>query len=51
MGLCQAKPSDTLDRPGSSILTVWGDFFQPETRTLMIMIQIAGINHEFREVD
>jgi hypothetical protein len=47
MGLCGGKESNnaTLDKPAQSILTVWGDFFSPETRTIMIMVKMGTINH------
>ena len=41
-----------MERPGLQILTVWGDPFQPETRTIMCMIKMAGeLNHEFHQLD
>lgn len=51
MGLCGGKESGSLERPGQGILTVYGDFFSPETRTLMAMIQMGGIPHNFHPVD
>ncbi len=51
MGLCGGKESNTLERPGSGILTVYGDHFSPETRTLIAMINIGDIKHEFHPLD
>ena len=51
MGVLCGKESSTLDKPGQSILTVWGDFFSSETRTIMTMIRMADLKHEFHEID
>jgi hypothetical protein len=43
MGLCGSKETGvaTLDKPGNGILTVWGDYFSPETRTILVILHIA----------
>lgn len=51
MGLCGGKEGGSLERPGSGILTIYGDYFSPETRTLMALIQIGGVPHNFHPVD
>lgn len=51
MGLCGGKEQGALERPGQGILTVWGDPFQSETRTIMAVIKLGGIPHEFHPVD
>lgn len=51
MGLCGGKESNTLERPGQGILTVYGDYFSPETRTLMTMIEMGQVPHNFHAVD
>ena len=42
---------ETLDRPGAGKLTVWGDFFNADTRTILSLLYIAGVPHQFEEVD
>lgn len=51
MGLCGGKESNSLERPGQGILTVYGDYFSPETRTLMTIIKMGEVKHEFHELD
>lgn len=51
MGLCGGKEANALERPGQGILSVWGDPFQSETRTIMAVIKLGGIPHEFHAVD
>ena len=38
MGVCGSKDNSALDRPGQGGLTVWGDYFSAETRTIMVML-------------
>ena len=40
-----------MDRPGSAILTLYADYFSPETRTMLTIIHLGRINFEFHEVD
>jgi len=52
MGCSGSK--ETLDRPGgagSGKLTIWGDYFNPETRTILITLKMAGVPHAVEEVD
>ena len=52
MGLCDSKQDQQpIDRPGSGKLVVWGDFFSPETRTLLVMLKMANVPHEFKEIN
>lgn len=51
MGLCGGKESNSLERPGQGILTVYGDYFTGETRTLMTMIALGQVPHLFVAVD
>ena len=51
MGLCGGKESGSLERPNQGILTVYGDYFTSETRTLMNIIKLGDIKCEFTEVD
>jgi hypothetical protein len=52
MGLCGSKDGGgSLEKPGQGILTVYGDLFSSETRTLMLMIHMGGVNHNFHPVD
>ncbi len=49
MGCSNGK--ETLERPGSNTLTVYGNYFNAETRTIIACLQIAGIPFELEEVD
>ena len=51
MGLCGGKESGSLERPNQGILTVYGDYFTSETRTLMNIIKLGDVKCEFTEVD
>jgi len=51
MGLCGGKENGALERPNQGILTVYGDYFSPETRTLMALIRMGDVKHEFTELD
>ena len=43
--------STHLPRNGTQTLTVYGDYFNPETRTILAMLYIAGVPHQFQEID
>src|SRR5437868_2018667 len=51
MGVCGSKDNSSLDRPGQGVLTVWGDYFSPETRTILTMLTLGQVKHEFQAVD
>ena len=52
MGLCTSKENSTLDKPGaSSMLTVWGDYFSPETRTIMVILHQGQVKCDLQIVD
>ena len=42
---------DTLERPGQGKLTVWGDYFNSDTRTIIAILDYAGVPHNFVEID
>jgi hypothetical protein len=50
---CSGSKENTLERPGnySSKLTVWGDYFNSDTRTILSILLVAGIPHVLEEVD
>jgi hypothetical protein len=50
---CGNGKQNTLDRPQSKMekLTVWGDYFSPDTRTILTALYIAGVPHLFNEID
>ena len=50
---CSAAKENTLDRPGAagSKLTVWGDHFNSDTRTILSILTVAGVPHNLEEVD
>lgn len=51
---CSGSKENTLDRPGgagSGKLTVWGDYFNSETRTVLAILSIAGVPHSLEEID
>jgi len=49
MGCSDSRP--VADRPGSGIITLWGDYFTPETRTLVNMLDLCGVIYKFERVD
>eukprot|EP00347_Sterkiella_histriomuscorum_P024508 403330868 len=51
MGQICGSANNTLEKPGSGILTVYGDHFSPETRTIMCMIEMGQVPHQFHAVD
>lgn len=48
---CSGSKENTLDRPGSGKLTIWGDYFNSDTRTILSILYIAGVPHAMEEVD
>lgn len=40
----------TLDRTGGA-LTIYGDYFNSDTRTLLAILEISGTQYSFMEVD
>ncbi len=48
---CSDSKEDTLERPGGGKLVLWGDNFNSDTRTLMSVLDIAGVAYELHEVD
>jgi len=42
---CSGGKENTLERPGGGKLTVWGDHFNSDTRTILAILYIAGIAH------
>ena len=51
MGLCGTKEQPIIDKPVSNVLTVWGDYFSPETRTIMVILSSCDVKHELNIVD
>lgn len=58
MGCSESKnnSSATLERPGAMAagntkLKVWGDYFNADTRTILSILNIAGVAHDIQEVD
>lgn len=53
MGLCCAAPAtaDNSSIPGTRFLTIHGDFFSPETRTITSALKISGVKFELVNVD
>ena len=54
MGCSESKENSntTLDRPSANTkLTVWGDYFNADTRTILTILNIAGVSHNIEEVD
>ena len=49
MGCSGAKPA--IERPTSSRLTVWGDYFNSETRTLLAILNICKVQYTFTKVN
>ena len=42
--------STTVDRTGGG-LNIYGDFFNPDTRTILAVVDIAGVSYNFNLVD
>ena len=52
MGLCNERQDITLDHFGKKpLICLYGDCFQPETRSLLLLLQLAHVQHSFKEVD
>ena len=50
MGLCGSRvdQQEALARPkAQEIVTLWGDMFQPETRSIVVLIKIADMADKF----
>ena len=50
---CSNGKQETLERPGinGGRLTVWGDHFNSDTRTILSILKVAGVLHNLEEVD
>lgn len=50
---CSGSKENTLERPGAPAqkLTIWGDYFNSDTRTILSILNIAGIPFNLEEVD
>jgi hypothetical protein len=48
---CSGGKEQTVERPGFNKLTVWGDYFNSDTRTILAILYIAGVQHNFEEVN
>jgi glutathione S-transferase len=48
---CSGGKQETLERPGGGKLMIWGDFFNSDTRTLMSVLDLAGVPYVLQEVD
>lgn len=48
---CGGSKENTLERPGNGKLTVWGDHFNSDTRTILSIIEIAGVPYSLEEID
>jgi len=48
---CGSSKENTLERPGGGKLTVWGDHFNSDTRTILSILNIAGVPHQLEIVD
>lgn len=48
---CGGSKDDALNRPGGGKLVIFGDYFSPETRTIITMLKAAGVPHEVQLVD
>ena len=42
---------ETLDRPGGSKLTVWGDHFNSDTRTILGILNVAKVSYNLEQVN
>ena len=48
---CGNSQQSVSTRPGQGQLLIWGDYFSPETRTIIAMLMITGIKFELELVD
>lgn len=42
---------ETLERPGGSKLTVWGDHFNSDTRTILGILNVAKVSYNLEKVN
>ena len=50
MGCGNSSPGPIERLPGSGRLTVYGDYFNTETRTLLGILKVSGVPHHFEKV-
>ncbi len=51
MGLCKSKEG-SIPVATQEIITVWGDMFSPDTRSLVILMKLAGkSNYQITRID
>jgi len=48
---CGGSKENTLERPGGGRLTIWGDYFNSDTRTILSVLYIAGVPYQLEEID
>ena len=51
MGCSQPLPQDRGCEDNSKVLTIWGDYFNQDTRALLAICDMAEVQHEFKLVD
>ncbi len=58
MGLCVSKEGGmanvSIEKPMVNVFTIKGDYFSPDTRTMLVILQmsrIPGITYNVREID
>ena len=42
---------DESEKAGENELTVYGDSFDPDTRTILVLLRIASVEFKFIEID
>lgn len=48
---CGNSNGNGLPRPGQDKLVIWGDYFNSDTRTMLAILDIAGVPKTMEEVD
>ena len=46
---CAAPAS--IEKPGEGLITVYGDYFSPETRTILAILDISGLKYMLKHID
>lgn len=47
---CDNSKQGSIERPGGKLL-VWGDYFSPETRTLLNIMSVCSVPYDFQLID
>ena len=40
-----------MEKPGSGLIVVHGDYFSAETRLILLILDISGVKYQFKLID